>query len=100
PKSTDLAETFKLHGVDRFKARKIVIERLENEGLMDKIEPHTHLVPHGDRPNVVIEPFLTDQWYVNAKALAVDAIAAVREGKTQFVPKHQETPQFGLMQHV
>ena len=82
PKSTDLDETHELHGVDRFEARKTIVERLEDVGLIDKIEPHTHMVPHGDRSNVVIEPYLTDQWYVNAKALAVDAIAAVREGKT------------------
>jgi valyl-tRNA synthetase len=100
PKSTDLAETFNLHGVDRFKARKIVIERLENEGLMDKIEPHTHMVPHGDRSNVVIEPFLTDQWYVNAKALAVPAIAAVREGRTNFVPKNWEKTYFDWMENI
>ena len=100
PKSTELAETFKLHGVDRFKARKIVIERLEDAGLMDKIEPHTHMVPHGDRSNVVIEPFLTDQWYVNAKALAVPAIAAVREGRTNFVPKNWEKTYFDWMENI
>ena len=90
----------KLHGVDRFKARKIVVERLEDAGLMDKIEPHTHMVPHGDRSNVVIEPFLTDQWYVNAKALAVQAIAAVREGKTNFVPKNWEKTYFDWMENI
>jgi valyl-tRNA synthetase len=100
PKSTELAETFELHGVDRFKARKVVIQRLENAGLMDKIEPHTHMVPHGDRSNVVIEPFLTDQWYVNAKALAVQAIAAVREGKTNFVPKNWEKTYFEWMENI
>ena len=100
PKSTELAETFKLHGVDRFKARKIVVERLEDAGLMDKIEPHTHMVPHGDRSNVVIEPFLTDQWYVNAKALAVPAIAAVREGRTNFVPKNWEKTYFDWMENI
>jgi valyl-tRNA synthetase len=100
PKSTELAETFELHGVDRFKARKIVIQRLEDAGLMDKIEPHTHMVPHGDRSGVVIEPFLTDQWYVNAKALAVQAIAAVREGKTNFVPKNWEKTYFEWMENI
>jgi valyl-tRNA synthetase len=100
PTSTDLAETFKLHGVDRFKARKTIVERLEDAGLMDKIEPHTHMVPHGDRSNVVIEPFLTDQWYVNAKALAVQAIAAVRDGKTQFVPKNWEKTYFDWMENI
>src|SRR4051812_4644722 len=100
PKSTELAETFELHGVDRFKARKIVIERLENAGLMDKIEPHTHMVPHGDRSGAVIEPFLSDQWYVNAKALAVQAIAAVREGKTKFIPKNWENTYFNWMENI
>ena len=100
PTSTELDETFELHGVDRFKARKIVVERLEDAGLMDKIEPHTHMVPHGDRSNVVIEPFLTDQWYVNAKALAVQAIAAVRDGKTNFVPKNWEKTYFDWMENI
>jgi valyl-tRNA synthetase len=100
PKSTDLAETFNLHGVDRFKARKIVVERIEVAGLLDKIEPHTHTVPHGDRSNVVIEPFLTDQWYVNAKAMAVQAIAAVRDGKTNFVPKNWEKTYFDWMENI
>src|SRR4051795_6827577 len=100
PGSPDLDATMTLHGVDRFKARKIVIERLEAAGLMDKIEPHTHMVPHGDRSNVVIEPFLTDQWYVNAKAMAVQAIAAVREGKINFVPKNWEKTYFDWMENI
>jgi valyl-tRNA synthetase len=58
------------------------------------------MVPHGDRSNVVIEPFLTDQWYVNAKALAVEAIAAVREGKTNFVPKNWEKTYFDWMENI
>ena len=90
----------KLHGLDRFKARKAIVERLEMAGFLDKIEPHTHMVPHGDRSNVVIEPFLTDQWYVNAKALAVEAIAAVREGKTNFVPKNWEKTYFDWMENI
>jgi len=100
PHSSQLAETMDLQGVDRFKARKIIVERLESGGLLDKIEPHTHMVPHGDRSNVVIEPFLTDQWYVNAKALAVQAIAAVREGKTNFVPKNWEKTYFEWMENI
>ncbi len=90
----------KLHGVDRFKARKAIVERLEAEGLLDKIEPHTHMVPHGDRSNVVIEPFLTDQWYVDAKTLAQPAIAAVRDGKTTFVPKNWEKTYFDWMENI
>ena len=81
------------------RARSIV-ERLEAAGLLDKIEPHTHMVPHGDRSGVVIEPFLTDQWYVNAKALAEPAIAAVRDGKTDFVPKNWEKTYFDWMENI
>ena len=68
-----------LHGLDRFAARKRIVEQLEARGLLEKIEPTTHVVPHGDRSGAVIEPFLTDQWYVDAKTLAQPAIAAVRE---------------------
>ena len=89
-----------LHGVDRFEARKTIVERLEATGLLDKIEPHTHMVPHGDRSNVVIEPFLTDQWYVDAKTLAKPAIAAVRDGKTKFVPKNWEKTYFDWMENI
>jgi valyl-tRNA synthetase len=100
PKSADLDATMQLHGIDRFKARKLVIERLEAAGLMDKIEPHTHMVPHGDRSNVVIEPYLTDQWYVDAKTLAQPALAAVREGRTNFVPKNWEKTYFDWMENI
>src|SRR5215469_15955421 len=88
PKSTDLDATLAMHGMDRFVARKAILARLEEKGLIEKIEPQSHVVPHGDRSNVVIEPFLTDQWYVNAKELAKPAIAAVRSGKTKFIPKN------------
>ena len=76
-----------LDGQDRFIARSRIVEMMALAGLLAKIEPHAHAVPHGDRSNVVIEPWLTDQWYVDAKTLAEPAIEAVREGKTQFVPK-------------
>ena len=89
-----------MHGLDRFEARKTIVERLEDAGLLDKIEPHTHMVPHGDRSGVVIEPYLTDQWYVNAKTLAERAIAAVREGKTGFVPKNWEKTYFDWMENI
>ena len=68
--SADLDETLAMQGTSREAARKKILERLEAKGLLDKIEPNTHMVPHGDRSNVVIEPFLTDQWYVDAKTLA------------------------------
>ena len=73
-------------GLDRFVARKKIVAELEAQGLVDKIVPLRHAVPHGDRSGVVLEPRLSDQWYVDAAALAAPAIRAVEEGRTQFVP--------------
>jgi valyl-tRNA synthetase len=87
-------------GMDRFAARKKVVADLEELGLVEKIEPHTLKVPYGDRSNVVIEPYLTDQWYVDAKTLAEPALAAVREGKTRFVPKNWENTYFHWLENI
>ncbi|HKD28987.1 MAG TPA: valine--tRNA ligase [Xanthobacteraceae bacterium] len=100
PPSSELDETLKLHGVERFTARKKIVDRLEAAGLLVKVEPHTHMVPHGDRSDAVIEPFLTEQWYVNAKALAVRAMAAVEDGRTVFVPKNWEKTYFDWMENI
>jgi valyl-tRNA synthetase len=100
PKSADLDATLAMNGTDRFAARKAIVARLEANGLVDKIEPNTHVVPHGDRSNVVIEPYLTDQWYVNAKELAKPAIEAVRNGKTKFIPKNWEKTYFDWMENI
>jgi valyl-tRNA synthetase len=100
PKSPDLDATLAMHGADRFAARKTILARLEEKCLVEKTEPQSHVVPHGDRSNVVIEPFLTDQWYVNAKELAKPAIAAVRAGKTKFVPKNWEKTYFDWMENI
>ncbi|AEI03075.1 valine-tRNA ligase ValS [Afipia carboxidovorans OM5] len=89
-----------LHGVERFAARREIVARLEQQGYLEKIEPNTHMVPHGDRSGVVIEPFLTDQWYVDAKTLAAPAIAAVRNGETSFVPKNWEKTYFEWMENI
>lgn len=89
-----------LHGVDRFAARKRIVARLEDFGFLEKIEPNTHMVPHGDRSGVVIEPYLTDQWYVDAKTLARPAIAAVRNGATSFVPNNWEKTYFEWMENI
>ncbi|TKT73250.1 valine--tRNA ligase [Afipia massiliensis] len=89
-----------LDGKDRFAARKLIVARLEETGFLDKIEPNTHMVPHGDRSGVVIEPYLTDQWYVDAKTLAAPAIAAVRSGETAFVPKNWEKTYFEWMENI
>ena len=89
-----------LHGVDRFAARKQIVAWLNESGILEKIEPNTHMVPHGDRSGVVIEPYLTDQWYVDAKTLAQPAIAAVRSGATTFVPKNWEKTYFEWMENI
>ena len=73
-------------GLDRYDARRKVVADLDALQLLAKIEPHTHMVPHGDRSGVVIEPWLTAQWYMNVKPLAEKAMAAVRAGKTKFQP--------------
>jgi len=89
-----------LNGTDRFLARKQIVELLTNLELLEKIEPHPHVVPHGDRSGVVIEPWLTDQWYVDAKTLAQPALAAVREGRTGFVPKNWEKTYFEWLENI
>jgi valyl-tRNA synthetase len=100
PASAELDATLSLHGFDRFTARKKIVERLEAAGLIDKTEPTQHVVPHGDRSGAVLEPFLTDQWYVDAKTLAHPAIEAVREGKTVFVPSQWEATFFNWMENI
>ncbi|MGO9702081.1 MAG: valine--tRNA ligase [Xanthobacteraceae bacterium] len=87
-------------GLDRFEARKKIVERLEACGLLEKIEPTTHSVPRGDRSGAVIEPFLTDQWYVDAKTLAQPAIEAVRQSRTNFVPVQWEATFFNWMENI
>ena len=99
-KGPDLDALLSQHGEDRFKVRKSIVHLLEERGLVEKIEPHTHVVPHGDRSGVVIEPFLTDQWYVDAKTLAAPAIEAVRDGRTNFVPKNWEKTYFDWMENI
>ena len=87
-------------GQDRFAVRLRIVEMLAQAGLLAKIEPHAHMVPHGDRSNAVLEPWLTDQWYVDAKRLAEPAIAAVRESRTEFVPKSWEKTYFDWLENI
>jgi valyl-tRNA synthetase len=89
-----------LESKSREAARKFIVEQLESRGLIDKIEPTSHVVPHGDRSGAVLEPFLTDQWYVDAKTLAQPAIKAVRERKTVFVPAQWESTFFNWMDNI
>jgi valyl-tRNA synthetase len=100
PPSPELDETLSMHGLDRLAARKRIVEHLEARGLLEKTEPHLHTVPHGDRSGAVVEPFLTDQWYVDAKTLAQPAIEAVRAGKTVFVPAQWQGTFFNWMENI
>jgi valyl-tRNA synthetase len=87
-------------GLGRFEARKRVVADLEALGLVEKIEAHTHAVPHAQRGGAVVEPWLTEQWYVNAAELAKKAIAAVETGETRFVPKNWEKTYFEWMHNI
>ncbi len=87
-------------GLDRFDARKKIIAELESLGLLEKVEPHKLKVPMGDRSGVVIEPWLTDQWYVKAAPLAEEAVKAVEDGRIQFVPKQYENMYFSWMRDI
>ncbi len=90
----------KYRGLDRFEARKRVVEDIEAIGLLDRIENKKIMQPFGDRSNVVIEPMLTDQWYVNAGELAKSAIAAVETGKTKFVPEAWTKTYYQWMRNI
>src|SRR6201997_4677414 len=89
-----------LDGRSREAARKQIVEYLQSHGLIDKVESTTHVVPHGDRSGAVLEPYLTDQWYVDPKPLAAPAMAAVRERKTVFVPPQWEATFFNWMENI
>ena len=87
-------------GLDRFEARKKVLADLEALGLLEKIEPIRHAVPFSERSGTQVEPFLSDQWYADAKTLAKEAIAAVEDGRTRFVPKQYENIYFEWMRNI
>jgi len=98
PPSADFVHS--LAGQDRFKARAAIVAELDRMELLDRTEPHTHQVPHGDRSGVPIEPLLTTQWYCNAAELARPAIAAVEAGDTVFVPRQWENTFFAWMRDI
>ncbi|MCB1558454.1 MAG: valine--tRNA ligase [Alphaproteobacteria bacterium] len=87
-------------GLDRYDARKKILAELEAQDLLEKVDNITHMVPYGDRSDLVIEPFLTEQWYCDAKTLAQPAIEAVETGKTVFVPKNWENTFFEWMRNI
>ena len=90
----------KYRGMDRFEARKAVIADLDALGLLEKIEDHTMAIPRGERSGVVVEPFLSDQWFVDIKSLAEPAIKAVEDGKIEFIPKNAENIYFSWMRNI
>ncbi|MCD8497885.1 MAG: valine--tRNA ligase [Alphaproteobacteria bacterium] len=90
----------KYHGLDRYKARELILQELEEMELLAEVEDIKNSLPYGDRSGVVIEPYLTDQWYVDAHTMAQPAIKAVREGKTRFVPQTWENTYFQWMENI
>ena len=89
-----------MQGLDRFEARKLIIATFEDLGLLAEIEETTHTVPHGDRSGVTVEPWLMDQWYVDAHTLAQPAIKAVEDGRTRIVPQRWEKTYFEWMRNI
>jgi valyl-tRNA synthetase len=87
-------------GMDRYAARKAIIADLEEQGLLEKIDDHKLMVPRGDRSGAVIEPFLTDQWYVKIEPLAKPAIEAVESGRIRFVPDNWKNTYFEWMRNI
>ena len=87
-------------GLDRFEARKVIVSDLDNQNLIEKIDPHTLMVPRGDRTNSIIEPYMTDQWFVKVKPLAEPAIDAVKNGSIRFVPENWEKTYFNWMENI
>ena len=90
----------KYRGMDRFEARKKIVAELEGLGLIEKIEPHKLKVPRGDRTGAVIEPYLTDQWYVKIAPLAEPALKAVEDGRTKFVPENWSKTYYEWMRNI
>jgi len=88
------------NGLDRFEAREKIVAEMEARDLVAEIEPNRHMVPFGDRSDVVIEPWLTDQWYVDAETLAKPAIAAVEKGDTRFVPENWSKTYFEWLRNI
>ncbi|WP_330960465.1 valine--tRNA ligase [Photobacterium sp. 53610] len=96
--STDIPAAYQ--GMERFEARKAIVAEFDKLGLLDEIKDHDLTVPYGDRGGVVIEPMLTDQWYVRTAPLAEPAVKAVEDGDIKFVPKQYENMYFSWMRDV
>jgi len=89
-----------LDGADRYAAREWIVATAEAEGWLDGIDADRHMVPHGDRSKVVIEPFLTDQWFVDTAKIVGPALQAVREGRTRIIPEQHEKVYFNWLENI
>ncbi|MCG6872942.1 MAG: valine--tRNA ligase, partial [Gammaproteobacteria bacterium] len=87
-------------GLDRFEARKLIVRDLQQQNLLDRIEDHKLMIPRGDRSHTVVEPYLTDQWYVKIQPLADEAIRAVEDGRIRFVPENWTRTYFDWMNNI
>jgi len=87
-------------GLDRFEARRRIITELEQLGLLERTEVHSHAIPRGDRSGAVLEPLLTDQWFVSMQSLAEPAIAAVQDGRIRFVPENWNKTYFEWLNNI
>ena len=90
----------RFHGLDRYEARDAIVHEMETLGLMEKVEEHMMMMPYGDRSGVVVEPWLMDQWFVDAKTLAEPAIRAVEDGRTKFVPEQWTKTYYEWMRNI
>jgi len=90
----------RFRGLDRFACRKAVVAELEQLGLLGEVKPHKLMVPRGDRSNAVVEPFLTDQWYMKMAPLAAPALAAVKDGRIKFVPENWDKTYFQWLENI
>ncbi|HUF56636.1 MAG TPA: valine--tRNA ligase [Thermohalobaculum sp.] len=93
-------DAMSLDGADRFEARERIVGMARDEGWLDGIDEEVHVVPHGDRSKTPVEPYLTDQWFVDAKTLAEPALAAVRDGRTRFAPENWEKTYFNWLENI
>ena len=89
-----------LRGLDRFEARKRIVAQLQAAGLLERVDAHKIMVPRGDRSGAIVEPYLTDQWYVKVAPLAAPAIAAVETGRIRFVPENWDKTYFQWMRNI
>ena len=93
-------DALNLHGLDRYKARERIVEIANAQGWLDGVDDDRHFVPHGDRSKTVIEPYLTDQWFVDAKKIVGPAIEAVRDGQTKILPEQYEKTYFNWLENI